>query len=201
MSKKGLVTGKCQVCRHEHVSRIDWLLATGAAGVRAIANQFPGLNYHALHRHGKLHISDRYKAAVRVGSFRSEDELRKLCAEAGTSSLQNMRALHNGHYARWLVALEAGDDKNMIAHGYLMLEAQRAQAKISGEAMPAPSSVTNNFFLTEDWLHGFTHDLLHVVRKHPEVKADIMKLLKSRLTVNANDPKLIEQVPRVVSSR
>ena len=47
-----------------------------------------GLGASALYNHAKKHISPDYIRAIKVGPFESEEQLRKLCAEAGTSVVQ-----------------------------------------------------------------------------------------------------------------
>jgi len=71
-------------------------------------------------RHGEHHISDEYRAAVKIGPFESEDALRKLLAETGASVLDRYNAVYSGHLSRWLVALESGNDDAMIKHGSVM---------------------------------------------------------------------------------
>jgi hypothetical protein len=122
MPKVGLKR-PCAVCQHPERGRIDYLIcsATGShtPGHRAIAERF-GCKMSTVWRHGRNHISEEYRRAVKVGPFESEEALRTLCAEQGGSVLDNFRALYNGHLTRWLTALETGNDEVMVRHGNAM---------------------------------------------------------------------------------
>ena len=138
---------KCQVCVHEQCGRIDFLLVSGAgqsgSGRRALAEKF-GINQGSIYYHAKHHISAEYRVAILAGPFRSEDDLRQLVAEEGVTVLANFRALFNAHRARWLVALEAGDDEAMIAHSKTMSDMLWKIGKLTREIAPATTFVQNN---------------------------------------------------------
>ena len=80
--------GRCTVCSHSERTRIDYLCAQGGALLR-IAKKF-GVGDDALRRHFARHVTDDFKAGVKLGPFKSEEHLRTLCAEAGTSVLDNL---------------------------------------------------------------------------------------------------------------
>ena len=81
---------QCTICANPERGRIDYLLVCSAGshgeGRRALAKKF-GVSADALWRHAKNHISEDYRAAVKVGPFESEGALRKLLAETGASVL------------------------------------------------------------------------------------------------------------------
>ena len=114
---------QCTICANPERGRLDYLLVCSEGshgeGRRALAKKF-GVSADALWRHAKNHISEDYRAAVKMGPFESEGALRKLLAETGASVLDRYNAVYNGHLARWLVALEAGHDETMIRHGNVM---------------------------------------------------------------------------------
>src|SRR5262245_11844860 len=114
---------QCTICCHPERGRIDYLLVCSARnhgeGRRALAQKFD-VSADALWRHGKNHISDEYRAAVKIGPFESEDALRKLVAETGASVLDRYNSVYSGHLSRWLIALESGNDDAMIKHGSVM---------------------------------------------------------------------------------
>ena len=115
----GIRSRKCSVCKHPEIARIDYLLVSASgepgSGRRSLGQKF-GLCPDSLYHHAQHHISVEHRKAVLAGPFRSEDDLRQLVAEEGVGVLQNFRGLFNAHRARWLVALESGDDAVMINH-------------------------------------------------------------------------------------
>lgn len=164
---------RCTVCQHPERGRIDYLLCVAegnhGSGRRALGEKY-GLSQHAIWRHGKAHISEEYRKAARVGPFQSEEELRRLVAESGTSALDRFNALYNGHLSRWLHALEIGDDDAMTRHGALMGQLLAKIGVITKELTPssAHTSITNNLTLSPDY-YVFQQRAAAVLRRFPEV--------------------------------
>ena len=195
--KPGAHRGRlCSVCASPHCGRIDFLLVTGARlagrGRRALAEKF-GLSETAIYNHGKNHISAEYRKAILAGPFRSEDDLRQTAAEEGISVLQNYRSLFNGHRARWLSALEAGEDAVMLAHARGMTEMLWRIAKITQEVAPPQTQtfIQNNISITEhpEFVASIS-TLVEALRPYPEARRAAAAALR-RLD-RKPDPLLIE---------
>jgi hypothetical protein len=60
---------QCTVCRHSLVVQINWLIASGAP-LKPLGPRF-GLSSTAVYNHAAKHVSDQFKASVRVGPFAS----------------------------------------------------------------------------------------------------------------------------------
>jgi len=170
--------GTCTICNHPQRGRIDFLLCTTTGslewgtGLRALGQKF-GVSFRALHRHGKAHISQEYRRAVKIGPFQSEDHLRKLLADTGASVLDRFNGLYNGHLSRWLVALEANNDPLMISHGKVMAQLLGKVGVLAGEMLPpgAHQRIEQNFYLSPDF-YQFQQRALRVLRRHPEAMND-----------------------------
>jgi hypothetical protein len=138
---------KCQTCLHPQVAKIDFLLVSGAGehgkGRNAVATKF-GLSPGSVNNHLHRHISPEYRWAVMAGPFGSETELRELAAQEGTSVLQSLRVIFNGHRHRWLLSMEAGDDSNMINHARLMSQMLWKIGQLTQEILPTPVIHQNN---------------------------------------------------------
>jgi hypothetical protein len=187
---------KCQVCEHEQCGRIDYLIVTGSGehggGRRALAEKF-GINHGSIYYHARNHISAEYRAAILAGPFRSEDDLRQLVAEEGVSVLQNFRGLFNAHRARWLVALEAGDDAGMIAHSRAMTEMLWKIGRLTQEIAPPQTFIQNNtlqIFEHPEYINAITV-LTAALRPFPEARKAAAEALRS---LNGSVP-LIEAKP------
>jgi hypothetical protein len=167
---------RCTICSHVQRGRIDYLLVASAgqhgSGLRALSEKF-GVSHDALWRHGKNHISEEYRRAVKIGPFESEEALRKLLAETGASVLDRFNAVYGGHLSRWLVALECGDDEMMLRHGQLLSGLLTKVGMLTREMLPpgAHQSITQNFYMTPDY-YEFQRRAAAVLRRHPEVWQD-----------------------------
>jgi hypothetical protein len=138
-------TGKCSICRHPERARIDYLAASGAS-LAPLAAQFR-LKRSAVYNHSARHISDAYRAAIKIGPFESEEHLRRLCAESGVSVLDNLRAIYGGVAARWLVAFEAGADQTLALLTTKLQANLALQGQLTRELMPPGSTVNNSLVI------------------------------------------------------
>jgi hypothetical protein len=181
---------QCTICVHPERGRLDYLLVTTGGlyggGRRALAQKFD-VSADALWRHAKNHISEEYRTAAKMGPFESEEALRKLLAETGASVLDRYNAVYNGHLARWLVALEAGEDETMIRHGNVMAALLGKIGMLTHEMLPpgAHTAIQQNFYLTPDF-YNFRRRALAVLRRHAEALSDW--IVEFRL----EPPKLVE---------
>jgi hypothetical protein len=167
--------GQCTICNHPQRGRIDFLLCSLAGsgewgtGDRALGTKF-GVSRQALGRHRRAHISEEYRAAVKIGPFQSEAALRQLLAEEGASVLDRFNAVYGGHLSRWLTALEAGDDNVMVLHGKVMAALLAKVGLLTREMLPpgAHQRIEQNFYLSPDF-YQFQQRALRVLRRHPQV--------------------------------
>jgi hypothetical protein len=165
----------CSVCRHEQRGRIDYLIVAGSGehgkGRRALAVKF-SISESSLSNHARKHISSEYRAAILLGPFRSEADLRQLAAEEGTSVLVNYRALFNAHRGRWLRALEVGDDDAMVKHARAMDGMLWRIGQLTREfVQPGHTAIQQNIFMSPDY-YNFERRALKVLRRHPEALED-----------------------------
>jgi hypothetical protein len=188
VTAKGTPNGRCTVCQHAQRGRIDYLLSRGG-GLLALAKQF-GLRKDALARHNRNHIGAAYRHSVRVGPFESEDRMRDLFADASTSVLENLRAVYGGLLQRWMVALESGADHTLALLTGRLHENLTAQARLTRELQPVPANFNMqvNVF-TPEWFSSFTADMQQLCLRHPELRPEVVEMLKSRM---AQQPLRIE---------
>jgi hypothetical protein len=139
--------GKCSVCRHASRARLDYLAASGAS-LAPLAAQF-GLKKSAIYNHASRHISEAYRAAIKIGPFESEEHLRRLCAESGVSVLDNLRAIYGGVASRWLVAFEAGADQTLALLTSRLQSNLELQGRLTRELMPTGGTINNNIIISD----------------------------------------------------
>jgi hypothetical protein len=180
---------RCSICKHPERGRLDYLCVTQPFA--AVARKF-NVSADALERHFRNHVTEDFKRSVKIGPFESEDRLRKLCAESGTSIIENLRAVYAGLAQTWLAAVEAGASLHVVQLSREMRENLAAQARITGELMPGVANVTvNNTVINGDFIADLGRDLIELARQHPAIKADLMAVLRRRVAP-AETPLLIE---------
>src|SRR5215471_17986079 len=77
--QKGAPTGRCQGCNHPERVRIGRFLAAGAS-IKGAARKF-AINYHALRRHWRNHVSAEARATYVAGAGASKDQLEEIVAD------------------------------------------------------------------------------------------------------------------------
>ena len=77
--RKGSRTGRCQGCNHSERVRIERLLAAGAS-IKGAARKF-AIDYHALHRHWRNHVSAEARATYVAGAGATKDQLEEIVAD------------------------------------------------------------------------------------------------------------------------
>jgi hypothetical protein len=169
--------GTCTCCRHPEVARLNYLAATGAP-LKPLAGRF-GLKSAAIYNHCKKHISEEYKRAVKIGPFGSEEQLRKLCAEAGGSVVDNLMAVYGGLASRWLVAFESGADPVFCMLTTKLHQNLELRAKITKELLPpGPSNVTNNILVGDPTFMRSIGRIAAALSPYPEARAAVAQALR-----------------------
>ena len=77
--QRGSRTGRCQGCNHLERVRIERLLAAGAS-IKGAARKF-AIDYHALRRHWRNHVSAEARAAYIAGVGATKDQLEEIVAD------------------------------------------------------------------------------------------------------------------------
>jgi hypothetical protein len=148
-----------------------------------------GLHKDAMHRHFKMHVTDNFKRAAKIGPFESEEQLRRLVAESDTSVLENLRAIYRGLASRWLAALEAGADNQAVSLSRAMQDNLKLQARITREIAPANGPVTINTIVQSD---SFRSAMLSLAREHPEVRGRVAEIVRM---MAAEESRLLNVTP------
>jgi hypothetical protein len=95
--QRGSRTGRCQGCNHLERMRIERLLAAGAS-IKGAARKF-AIDYHALRRHWRNHVSAEARAAHIAGAGATKDQLEGSFAVRFTKGLAQPRSW--GTAIRW----------------------------------------------------------------------------------------------------
>jgi hypothetical protein len=160
------------------------LLVSGAGehgrGRKAIAAKFD-LSPGSVDAHRRRHISPELRRAILAGPFGSEQELRELAAEEGTSVLQSLRVIFNGHRHRWLASMEANDDFNMIQHAKFMAQTLWKIGQLTQEILPTPVIHQNNTIVNvlevPEYVEAMTR-LSEALVPHPDARKAVARALQ-----------------------
>jgi hypothetical protein len=175
---------RCQICKHPERHRIDYLLISGAGergkGSNALAAKF-GVSEGSIYNHSIKHIPPELRRAILAGPFGSEEELRELAAQEGTTVLQSLRVVFNGHRHRWLLSMEAGDDQNMINHARFMAQTLWKIGQLTQEILPTPVIHQNNVQINvlehPEYIEAITR-LSEALQPFPDARKAVAQALK-----------------------
>src|ERR1700730_737045 len=86
---KGSRTGRCQGCNHVERVRIERFLAAGAS-IKGASRRF-AIDYHALRRHWRNHVSAEARAAYIAGAGATKDQLEEIVADECLALIDHYR--------------------------------------------------------------------------------------------------------------
>src|SRR6516225_3306125 len=158
--QKGSRSRRCQGCNHlEHV-RIERLLAAGAS-IKAAARKF-AIDYHALRRHWRNHVSAEARAAYLAGAGASKDQLEAIVADESLALIDHYRIVRGALYKGLSAAAELGDGNTVGLLAGRLHENFRDCGRLTGELQHGPLlNIQNNVLITAD----YTRAIARIVRR------------------------------------
>jgi hypothetical protein len=87
--RRGAPTGRCQGCNHPERVRIERFLAAGAS-IMGAARNF-AIDYHALRRHWRNHVSAEARATYVAGGGATKDQLEAIVADESLALVDHYR--------------------------------------------------------------------------------------------------------------
>jgi hypothetical protein len=175
---RGIPNKRCTICRHDEHARIEWLAASGAS-LKSIARQYE-LPYDSLWRHWQNHVSPQRRATLLAGPMKLS-ELVDVAADEGKSVLDHLKVLRAVVYDALVAASEAGDRNGISSLAARALEILQELGRASGELIRVSSGMhvqQNNFFFSSPAFRQLETGLLEALRKHPEARADVIRMLR-----------------------
>ena len=134
--QKGLPTGRCQGCNHPERVRIERFLAAGAS-IKGVARKF-AINYHALRRHWRNHVSAEARATYVAGAGASKDQLEEIVADESVGLLDHYRIIRGALYKGLSAAAELGDSNSLALLAGRLHENFRDCGRLTGELQRGP---------------------------------------------------------------
>src|SRR6201981_2944584 len=148
--RKGSLTGRCQGCNHPERVRIERFLATGAA-IKGAARKF-AIDYHALRRHWRNHVSAEARAAHIAGAGATKDQLEEIVADESLALIDHYRIERGSLYKGFGVASEVGDSNSLALLAGRLHENFRDCGRLTGELQRGPLlNIQNNVLVNPDY--------------------------------------------------
>ena len=134
--QRGSRTGRCQGCNHLDRVRIERLLAAGAS-IQGAARKF-AIDYHALRRHWRNHVSAEARAGYIAGGGATKDQLEEIAADESLALIDNYRIVRGALYKRFGAAAEVGDGNSLALLAGRLHENFRDCGRLTGELQRGP---------------------------------------------------------------
>jgi hypothetical protein len=158
--------GRCQVCRHPELYRIELAMAAGVA-MRPLGRKFD-LPRRALDRHKRLHMAPERLAQLVAGPVKLS-QLAERSAEMGMTLLDYTNVVLNVLLSQLTAAGEAGDRTGTATVAGRVTEVLRLQASLTGELQRMAAPITNNVLVLGSPLMAELQTMLiETLRPYPE---------------------------------
>jgi hypothetical protein len=170
--------GKCKACQHPERTRIELLVADGASQ-RSVARKYD-LSWRTLNRHWLGHVTEERRSTLVLGPV-SKAALAARVAEESESVLDHHKSVRAGLYAVYDTAVTAGDRSGVALLAGRLIEVNNAIAKLTGQLLTSPlitNTTINNTLVTSPEYLRLREGLLQLGRAHPQIRPDLIALLK-----------------------
>ena len=174
--QKGAPTGRCQGCNHPERVRIERFLAAGAS-IKGAARKFD-IDYHALRRHWRNHVSAEARATYVAGARASKDQLEEIVADESVGLLDHYRIIRGALYRGLSAAAELGDGNSLALLAGRLHENFRDCGRLTGELQRGPLlNIQNNVLVNPDYTRAIAR-LVSAVAPYPEAREAVIAALR-----------------------
>jgi hypothetical protein len=177
--RKGVITGRCAVCRLGEVRpKIERALAAGAS-LRAVSTKH-SLSYHTLRRHWLSHVSPEQKTGYLAGAGITKDALEQVVADESLSVLDHLRVVRGRLYGAFDQVTTARDCVGLDRLSGRLHENLALVAKITGELQRGPlTTVQNNVLIGSPDYSRAIAKIVSAVAPYPEARQAVTTALRS----------------------
>jgi hypothetical protein len=174
--RKGSPTGRCQGCNHSERVRIERLLAAGAS-IKGAARKF-AIDYHALHRHWRNHVSAEARATYVAGAGATKDQLEEIVADESLGLIDHYRIVRAALYQGFSAAAELADSHSLTLLAGRLHENFRDCGRLTGELQRGPLlNVQNNILVNPDYMRAIAR-IVSAVAPYPEAREAVIGALR-----------------------
>jgi len=174
--RRGAPTGRCQGCNHPERVRIERFLAAGGS-IKGAARKFD-IDYHALRRHWRNHVSAEARAAHIAGAGASKDQLEEFVADESLALIDHYRIVRGALYKGFGAAGELGDGNSLALLAGRLHENFRDCGRLTGELQRGPLlNIQNNVLVNPDYTRAIAR-IVSAVAPYPEAREAVIAALR-----------------------
>jgi hypothetical protein len=189
--EKGSRTGRCQGCNHLERVRIERLLAAGAS-IKGAARKFE-IDYHALRRHWRNHVSAEARATYIAGAGATKDQLEEIVADETLGLIDHYRIVRGALYKGFSAASELGDGNSLALLAGRLHENFRDCGRLTGELQHGPLlNIQNNVLVNPDSARAIAR-IVSAVAPYPEAREAVVAALRDLDAASAAAPALTDR--------
>jgi hypothetical protein len=189
--QKGSPTGRCQGCNHPERVRIERFLAAGAS-IKGAARKF-AINYHALRRHWRNHVSAEARAGYIAGAGATKDQLEEIVADQSLALIDHYQIVRAALYKGFSTAAELGDGNSMALLAGRLHENFRDCGRLTGELQRGPLlNIQNNVLVNPDYSTAIAR-IVSAVAPYPEAREAVIAALRDLDAASASAPALVDR--------
>jgi hypothetical protein len=170
--------------------RIERLLAAGAS-MKGAARKF-AIDYHALRRHWRNHVSAEARAAYIVGAGASKDQLEEIVTDESLGLIDHYRIVRGALYKGFSAASELGDGNSMALIAGRLHENFRDCGRLTGELQRGPLlNIQNNVLVNPDYTRAIAR-IVSAVAPYPEAREAVIAALRDLDAASPSAPALTD---------
>ena len=189
--QSGSRTGRCQGCNHLDRVRIERLLAAGGS-IKGVARKFV-IDYHALRRHWRNHVSAEARAAYIAGAGATKDQLEELVADESLALIDHYRIVRSALYKGFGAASELGDGNSLALLAGRLHENFRDCGRLTGELQRGPLlNIQNNVLINPDCTRAIAR-IVSAVAPYPEAREAVIAALRDLDAASDATPVLMDR--------
>jgi hypothetical protein len=189
--QRGSRTGRCRGCNHLERVRIERLLAAGAS-IQGAARKF-AIDYHALRRHWRNHVSAEARAAYIAGVGATKDQLEEIAADETLALVDHYRIVRGALYKGFSAASELGDGNSLALLAGRLHENFRDCGRLTGELQRGPLlNIQNNVLINPDCTRAIAR-IVSAVAPYPEAREAVIAALRDLDAASDATPVLMDR--------
>src|SRR5689334_3947749 len=167
------------------------LLAAGAS-IQGAARKF-AIDYHALRRHWRNHVSAEARAAYIAGVGATKDQLEEFVADESFALTDHYRIVRGALYKGFGAASEVGDGNSLAFLAGRLHENFRDCGRLTGELQRGPLlNVQNNILINPDCTRAIAR-IVSAVAPYPEAREAVVAALRDLDAASTSAPALTDR--------
>jgi hypothetical protein len=167
------------------------LLAAGGS-IKGAARKF-AIDYHALRRHWRNHVSAEARAAYIAGAGAAKDQLEEIVADETLGLIDHYRIVRGALYKGFSAASELGDGNSLALLAGRLHENFRDCGRLTGELQHGPLlNIQNNVLVNPDSARAIAR-IVSAVAPYPEAREAVVAALRDLDAASAAAPALTDR--------